>query len=85
MENDAFEWDDAKAEANFRKHKVRFEHAAEAREDPYALIELDDNQDYGEDRFIPIGQAADGVLSVVSAREANNHERRNYRRAPQED
>ena len=24
MESDDFEWDDAKAEANFRKHKVRF-------------------------------------------------------------
>ena len=96
METDAFEWDDAKAEANFRKHKVRFEHAAEACGDPFALIELDDSQDYGEDRFILIGQAADGVLTVVyterheririiSAREANDHERRNYRRAPQED
>jgi uncharacterized protein len=96
METDAFEWDDAKAEANFRKHEVRFEHAAEACEDPFALIELDDSQDYGEDRFILIGQAADGILTVVyterneririiSAREANHHERRNYRRAPQED
>jgi uncharacterized DUF497 family protein len=96
MEDDDFEWDDAKAEANFRKHKVRFEHAAEACEDEYALIQLDDSQDYGEERFILIGQAADGVLSVVyterneririiSAREANDHERRNYRRAPKED
>lgn len=96
MQNDEFEWDDAKAEANFRKHKVRFEHAAEACEDPFALIELEDSQDYGEDRFLLIGQAADGMLAVVyaerhgrfriiSAREANNYERRNYHRATQED
>lgn len=96
MQSDEFEWDDAKAEANWRKHKVRFEHAAEACEDAYALIELDDSQDYGEDRFILIGQAFGGVLTVVyterngrfriiSAREANDHERRNYRRAAQED
>ena len=80
---------------NFRKHKVRFEHAAEACEDPHALIELDDSEDYGEDRFILIGQAAGGVLTVVcterndririiSARGANDYERRNYRRATQE-
>jgi uncharacterized protein len=96
MQDEHFEWDDAKAEANFRKHKVRFEHAAEACEDPYGLIELDDSEDYGEDRFILVGRAADGVITVVyternerlriiSAREANDYERRNYRRAAQED
>jgi uncharacterized DUF497 family protein len=96
MQDEHFEWDDAKAEANFRKHRVRFEHAAEACEDPYALIELDDSEDYREDRFILVGRAADGMITVVyternerlriiSAREANDYERRNYRRAAQED
>jgi uncharacterized protein len=96
MESQHFEWDDAKAEANWRKHEVRFEHAAEACEAPHALIELDDGEDYGEDRFILIGQAAGGVLTVVytertdririiSAREANDYERRDYRRAAQEE
>jgi uncharacterized DUF497 family protein len=95
MESECFEWDNAKAEANFRKHKVRFEHAAEACEDPFALIELDDGEDYGEDRFILIGEASDDLLTVVyterneririiSAREANDHERRNYHRAQKE-
>jgi uncharacterized protein len=96
MESEYFEWDDAKAEANFRKHSVRFEHAAEACDDPYALIQLDDSEDYGEDRFILIGRAVDGVLAVVyterndrvriiSAREANGYERRDYHRAAQEE
>jgi uncharacterized protein len=96
MENAYFEWDNAKAEANFRKHKVRFEHAAEACEDPFALIELDDSEDYGEDRLILIGRASDGVLTVVytecndririiSAREANDYERGSYHRAAQEE
>jgi uncharacterized DUF497 family protein len=73
-----------------------FEHAAEACEDPFALIELEDSQDYGEDRFLLIGRAVDGVLAVIyterdgrfriiSAREANDYERRNYHRAAQED
>jgi uncharacterized DUF497 family protein len=57
MDSEHFAWDDAKAEANFRKHKVRFEHAVQACEDPFALIDLDDSEDYGEDRFILIGQA----------------------------
>jgi hypothetical protein len=60
------------------------------------LIELDDSEDYGEDRFILIGRAAAGLLAVVyterndririiSAREANAHEWRNYHRAAQEE
>jgi uncharacterized DUF497 family protein len=96
MESEYYEWDDAKAEANLRKHRVRFEHAIEACEDSDALIELDDSEDYDEDRFILIGRATDGVLAVVyternsririiSAREANDYERRNYRRAAQEE
>jgi uncharacterized DUF497 family protein len=81
---------------DFRKHEVRFEHAVEACEDPFALIEIDDSEDYGEDRFILIGRARDGVLTVayterngririISAREANDHERKNYRRAAKKD
>jgi hypothetical protein len=96
MESEYFEWDEAKAEANFKKHKVRFEHGAEACEDPDAVIEFDDSEDYGEDRFILIGRARDGVLAVVyterndririiSAREANGYERRDYRRAAQKE
>jgi uncharacterized DUF497 family protein len=96
MVTDDFEWDDAKAAANYRKHKVRFEHAVEACEDHLALIEIDDSEDYGEDRYLLIGRARDGLLAVVyterndririiSAREANDHERRNYRRAAQKD
>ncbi len=96
MQDDEFEWDDDKAEANLRKHKVRFEHAVEAFEDPFAMIECDDSEDYGEDRFILIGRAYNGVLAVVyternervriiSAREANDHERKDYHRAAQKD
>jgi uncharacterized DUF497 family protein len=39
---DDFEWDRAKAAANFKKHGVKFEHAALAFEDPFALIEIDE-------------------------------------------
>lgn len=94
--NDQFEWDPVKAAADYRKHGVRFEHAQAACEDAFALVRRDDTGDYGEERFILTGRAADGILTVVyterngririiSAREANDYERRNYYRAAQED
>jgi uncharacterized protein len=95
MTND-FEWDGTKAAANHKKHGVRFEHAVLAFEDPFALIELDDSEEYGEDRFLLTGRAAGGIVVVVfterkgririiSVREATEYERRNYYRAAKED
>ncbi len=91
-----FEWDPAKAEANYGKHKVRFEHALLACEDAFAPIEQDTSEEYGEERFFLIGRALDGILTVIytergerwriiSAREANEYERRTYYRAAQEE
>jgi uncharacterized protein len=93
---DDFEWDRTKAAANHKKHGVRFEHAVLAFEDPFALVELDESEEYGEDRFLLTGRVADGIVVVVyaergervriiSAREATEYERRNYYRAAQED
>jgi uncharacterized protein len=93
---DDFEWDWTKAAANYKKHGVRFEHAVLAFEDPFALVELDESEEYGEDRFLLTGRAAGGIVVVVytergervciiSAREATEYERRNYCRAAQED
>lgn len=60
-----FEWDSAKAAANFRKHGVRFEEAAEVFDDPAAL---DAPDLYHDDRFVIIGRSArDRVLFVVHA------------------
>ena len=94
--NDDFEWDAGKAASNLKKHGVSFEQATLAFDDAFALIEQDDSEHYGEDRFILIGRALDGVLTVVyterdgririiSAREAHEYERRNYYRAAQEE
>lgn len=93
---DEFEWDRAKAAANYKKHGVRFEHAVLAFEDAFAVVEFDESEDYGEDRFLLTGRAAGGILVVVytergeririiSAREATDYERRNYYRAARED
>jgi len=44
-----FEWDDAKAEANFRAHGVSFDLARAVFNDPFAIERLDDREDYGEE------------------------------------
>ena len=79
MECDDFEWDDAKAEANFRKHRISFRDARRVFDDPFALIEQDLT---GEDRFLAAG-LVEGVLitvtytergdciRIISARKAN--------------
>jgi uncharacterized DUF497 family protein len=86
-----FEWDVAKAEANFKKHGVR---SSESRpvleEDDCAISIADDESDPDEQRFVSIGTGAkDRVLVVVycyrgkniriiSARLANAREREQY-------
>lgn len=86
-----FEWDDAKARANARKHGVTFEQARLAFSDCHALAVLDDREDYGEERFILLG-AAEGRLiyvayaergeriRIISARRATRHEQGIYNR-----
>ena len=89
MNADDFEWDDAKATANLAKHGVRFEQAREAFNDPFAIDFVDDRDDYGEHRLILLGMVESRLLIVahvlredkvriISAREAEPHERRRY-------
>jgi uncharacterized protein len=51
-----FEWDDARAIENLRKHGVSFLQATAAFRDGFAIEELDESQDYGENEFILISQ-----------------------------
>ena len=89
MRGDRFEWDDAKAASNARKHGVTFETAREAFDDPDSVDELDDDPD--EERWTLIAMTSRGLLYVVytdrgsrlriiSAREANRHEQDRYQR-----
>ncbi|MDA0662123.1 MAG: BrnT family toxin [Proteobacteria bacterium] len=84
-----FEWDDEKAASNAEKHGVTFEQACFVFRDPFAVELLDDRENYGEDRFILIGMAADSLLvfiyterndrnRIISARKAEPNERRFY-------
>jgi uncharacterized DUF497 family protein len=86
-----FEWDDAKAAANFRKYGVTFEQAAHAFRDPFAMEWIDARAVYGEERVILLGMSGGQILSVVytergeiiriiSARRATRHEKDNYYR-----
>ncbi|AFL90132.1 hypothetical protein Terro_3924 [Terriglobus roseus DSM 18391] len=89
-----YEWDEAKAEKNLRKHEVSFDDAREALEDPN-LFYLPDRIYEGELRHQAIGQAG-GVLllmvahtlrgddeqtrvRIISARPAERREQRLYR------
>ena len=60
-----FEWDDAKAAANLRKHGVGFEEAAEVFDDPNLVENEDASHSYDEARFVIIGYSASRLLLVV--------------------
>jgi uncharacterized DUF497 family protein len=88
-----FEWDDAKAAANLRKHRVSFDEAAEVFYDPYAFGDYDSEHSDEEARFFIIGlssrrmlyviyaERAGDAVRIISARRANKLERKNYERA----
>jgi uncharacterized DUF497 family protein len=92
MNNDEFEWDEDKAEANLRKHKISFQEASRAFDDLFALIEQDLSEDFGEDRFLATGMVEGSLITVVyterdeririiSARKANSDEQKRYYRS----
>jgi len=87
-----FEWDDAKAAANLRKHRVSFEEAAEVFYDPYAFDDYDSEHSDEEARFFIIGlssrrmlyvvyaETSGDVMRIISARRASKLERKIYER-----
>lgn len=88
MRTDRIEWDDAKARLNLAKHRVSFETAMAVFEDPYGLIQADDEA--AEERWQTIGLAHSKLLCVIwterhgtviriiSARKANRKEQDRY-------
>jgi len=89
-----FEWDDKKAEANLRKHKVSFENAQLVFSDPNHISEPDNRFDSYEERWRTIGRAGNQylllfvahtiqengteIIRIISARRANKAERKHY-------
>ncbi len=89
MNNDAFKWDEARAAANYVKHGVSFEAARDVFEDPFAIEQMDDRANYGEERWTIVGEARGRLLFVaytmrgeiiriISARAAEPFEQRAY-------
>jgi uncharacterized DUF497 family protein len=83
-----FDWDDAKEQANRKKHRLDFRTAAKVFLDPH-VMEFDDRDAAHELRFNAIG-VVDGrmlfvtytmrgtVIRIISARGAEPHEKRKY-------
>ncbi len=60
-----FEWDPEKAKINWRKHKVRFEHAATVFRDTLAISIFDNEHSDYEDRWMTLGTSSAGNILVV--------------------
>ena len=61
-----FEWDEKKAAANLRKHKVSFPEAVSVFYDPLSATGNDPEHSIGERRFVTFGISASGRLLVVA-------------------
>ena len=59
-----FEWDEAKREANLRKHGIDFVGIEALFEGPTVTAE-DDRMDFGEQRFLTLGLLEGKVVMVV--------------------
>jgi len=86
-----YEWDPAKNLSNIRKHKVSFEQAKIALEDPYRLCFYDEaHSELAEERYVVLGNAEGRVLfasivwvgddttRIISTRRASRSETEAY-------
>ena len=60
-----FDWDDAKARSNLRKHGVDFLEAMTVFADPLAITDFDEEHSNDEDRFVSVGRAQSGRLLLL--------------------
>ncbi len=87
-----FEWDEKKARANRRKHRVSFEEAQTAFADERAVLIDDPDHSVQEERFVLLGLSSSlrvlvvchcvrtkgDVIRIISARKAGRNERKTY-------
>lgn len=88
-----FAWDDEKAAANAKMHRVTFEEGETVFRDPLSLTFPDPDHWHGEHRYIELGHSTRGRLLIVSyterqgririisCRVATRKERRRYEEA----
>ena len=88
MNDGEFEWDEAKAAANLKKHKISFATASRVFDDPDLFVAADSGP-YDEQRFVAIGMVNAQLIvtiytergdsiRIISARKATKHEQRTY-------
>ena len=65
MSDGEFEWDVDKATQGYAKHGVSFDRARLVFADPFGVGEIDDREDYGEDRFIIVGMVESALIFVA--------------------
>ena len=85
-----FEWDEQKAKNNLKKHGIGFDEAKTVFEDPLSLTMPDPEHSVTEARYIDLGYSVNNrllvvvymerndVIRIISSREAENYERRQY-------
>ncbi len=88
-----FEWDEAKAASNFKKHQVSFEEAKSIFFDEFGIQFFDDEHSNDEERFLMLGMSSGAkllivchcerdqgaVIRIISARKATRRESAFYR------
>lgn len=93
MSDIRFDWHDAKAEINRRKHGVSFEEAQSVFYDENAKLIADTEHSQSEDRFVLLGvsgrlrvlvvvhayRMTGDVIRIISARRATKREQHQYR------
>ena len=96
LRDQEFEWDIDKARTNLRDHDVSFQLAATVFFDPCRIGDIDDREEYGEDRFWTVGMVAASQwcllrvnytengdrIRIISAWKAERDERRQYQEEP---
>ncbi|MDQ3635832.1 MAG: BrnT family toxin [Acidobacteriota bacterium] len=87
-----FEWDDDKNEKNIRNHGIDFNDAWQIFDEPM-LTEIDNRENYGEERFVGTGflinfivvivftEPKENTIRIISLRGALKYEREKFRKA----
>lgn len=86
--NMRFEWDEAKNQANIKKHHISFEQAVRVFSDPMYIEIFDFEHSVDEDRYVVLGKVREILfvvyterkesVRIISARLATETERRMY-------
>jgi len=87
-----FEWDEAKASTNQKKHGISFTEGSEVFNDKFSSCVSDPDHSYEEDRYLLFGVSSksnylvvsfterEDSIRIISARRMTNQERKAYER-----